>query len=71
MMNVPFSFSIQSSSQFCEEEASEEMLLAVLWGQVEHAGNLGVLEAGAGARVLQKCKWQFYQYLKLGLKDCG
>lgn len=59
---LPIPFSIQGDSQFCEEEPCEKVLLAVLWGQIEHAGNLLVLETGAGAGVLQKYKWQLYEY---------
>lgn len=59
--NVPFAFSIQGGSQLSKEKPSEEVLLPVLGGQVEHAGDLLVLEAGAGARVLQKHKEPFYE----------
>lgn len=56
--NIPFPLGVQGSSQFSEEKPSEEVLLAVLGSQIEHAGDLLVLEAGAGARILQKCKEQ-------------
>lgn len=59
--NIPFAFSIQGCSQFSKEKPSEEVLLAVLGSQIEHAGDLLVLEAGAGAGVLQKCTEQFYE----------
>lgn len=59
--NIPFPFGIQGSSQFREEKAGEEVLLAELRSQVEHVGDLLVLETGAGARVLQKCKEQLYE----------
>lgn len=65
--NLPFPFGIQGCGQFCKEKPGEEMLLAVLWCQIKHAGNLLVLETGAGAGVLQKHKEQFYESTELEL----
>lgn len=69
--NIPFPLSIQGSSQFSKEKPSEEVLLAVLRSQIEHAGNLLVLEAGAGAWVLQKCKEQVYKQQELESRSQG
>ena len=65
--NIPFPLSIEGGSQFSKEKPGEEMLLAVLGSQIKHAGNLLVLETGAGAGVLQKHKEQFYESTELEL----
>ena len=66
----PIPLSIQGNSQLREEQPCKEVLLLVLRGQIEHAGNLLVLETGAGTRVLQKYQRQLYEYEELELKQC-